>query len=113
MLEAQEYNDLLRNTQFVPCFRGFYSLESYRLYEALEQGAIPIYVPGESQGCLDEWREALGSHPFLGFPSWARAAELLPVLVNQKDAMEKHRRTCQTWWLAKKAELRNAFSQVP
>jgi hypothetical protein len=110
VLEAQGYNDLLRSTKFVPCFRGFASLESYRLYEALEQGAIPIYVPSESNGSKDEWREALGSHPFLGFPSWAKAAELLPLLASQSEAMERHRRECQTWWSAKKAELRRRFA---
>jgi GR25 family glycosyltransferase involved in LPS biosynthesis len=110
MLEAQGYNDLLRSTKFVPCFRGYASLESYRLYEALEQGAIPVYVPAESRGCKDEWRETLGSHPFLGFPSWARAAELLPLLASQPEAMEKHRQECQTWWTAKKAELRRRFT---
>jgi hypothetical protein len=109
-LDARAYNELLRSTQFVPCFRGSASLESYRLYEALEQGAIPIYVPGESRGCGDEWRELLGSHPFLGFPSWAKAAELLPMLATQHDAMERHRLACADWWAKKKAAIRALFA---
>jgi hypothetical protein len=80
------------------------------LYEALEQGAIPIYVPAESNGCADEWRELLGSHPFLGFPSWAKAAELLPMLCVQHEAMERHRLACAEWWEAKKAEVRRLFA---
>jgi hypothetical protein len=110
VLDARAYNELLRSTQFVPCFRGSASLESYRMYEALEQGAIPIYVPGESRGCGDEWRELLGSHPFLGFPSWAKAAELLPMLATQHEAMERHRLACGDWWAKKKATIRALFA---
>jgi len=80
------------------------------MYEALEQGAIPIYVPGESSGCEDEWRELLGSHPFLGFPSWAKAAELLPMLARETDAMERHRAVCAEWWAKKKAIVRALFA---
>lgn len=109
-LDARAYNDMLRTTKFVPCFRGSCSLESYRLYEALEQGAIPIYVPAESNGCADEWRELLGSHPFLGFPSWDKAAELLPMLCVQTEAMERHRLACAEWWETKKAQVRRLFA---
>jgi hypothetical protein len=76
----------------------------------LEQGAIPIYVPGESRGCKDEWRELLGSHPFLGFPSWERAAELLPQLAKETDAMERHRLACADWWAKKKAATKALFA---
>jgi hypothetical protein len=109
-LDAQAYNDMLRTSKFVPCFRGARSLESYRIYEALEQGAIPIYVPAESHGCDDEWRQVMGSHPFLGFPSWTKAAELLPMLISQPDAMERHRLACVDWWTKKKAEVRRLFA---
>jgi len=108
-LDARAYNEMLRTTKFVPCVRGAQSLESYRMYEALEQGAIPIYVPSESRGCADEWRQVLGSHPFLGFPSWAKAAELLPMLCAQADAMERHRLACAEWWARKKEAARSLF----
>jgi hypothetical protein len=107
-LSAEEYKALLRSSKFVPCFAGSHSAESFRMYEALEHGAIPIYVPSDTgiQGCKDEWKEVLGQHPFLGFPSWEKAAELLPLFLKQADAMEKHRQACVTWWKEKKAALR-------
>ena len=106
-LSAEEYKALLRSSKFVPCFAGSHSAESFRMYEALEHGAIPIYVPSDTgiQGCKDEWKEVLGQHPFLGFPSWEKAAELLPLFLKQADAMEKHRQACVTWWKTKKAAL--------
>jgi len=107
-LSAKEYTDLLRSTKFVPCFAGSKSAESYRIYEALEHGAIPVYVPGDTTiaGCKDEWKECLGNNPFLGFPSWEKAAELLPLFLKQPDAMEQHRQQCVTWWKAKKEALK-------
>jgi len=105
-VEAQEYNTILRNTKFVPCFRGSAALESYRFYEALEQGAIPIYVASESHNTSDEYHELFGKHPFLAFPSWQTAADTLPLLASQTELMEKHRQSLVTWWNERKAEVR-------
>jgi hypothetical protein len=86
--------------------RGAKALESFRLYEALEAGAIPVYVPSESNGCADEFREMYGpSHPFLAVPSWAEAAQALPRLAANPAVMEEHRARVGTWWSAKKAEV--------
>jgi hypothetical protein len=103
-VKAPEYNDLLRNSKFVPCMRGSTALESYRLYEALEHGAIPIYVPTESSKCSDEYSEIYGKHPFLGFPSWSEAASYLPKLCEQTEIMEKHRQQLMSWWSTKKQD---------
>jgi hypothetical protein len=112
-VEAQDYNTLMQQTQFVPCFRGSVALESYRFYEALEQGAIPIYVSEESHNTGDEYYEVFGKHPFLGFPSWERVAETLPILAMQPDVMEGHRQTVMKWWKETKEAVRakiTAFS---
>ena len=108
-LEGPEYIDMMRKAKFVPCFRGSYALESYRLYEALEHGAIPIYVPSESHNTADELKELFGNHPFLGFPSWDMASSLLPRLASQPEAMEKHRATLASWWANKKAETQKSI----
>jgi GR25 family glycosyltransferase involved in LPS biosynthesis len=106
IMKAEEYNMLLQKSKFVPCMRGSHALESYRLYEALEHGAIPIYVPSESAHCMDEYTELYGKHPFLGFESWSAAAGFLPKLMTQPQVMEKHRTQLRTWWNDKKTELR-------
>lgn len=41
-LNTQEYAALLNNTVFSLCPMGNYSVDCYRIYEALEAGAIPI-----------------------------------------------------------------------
>lgn len=103
-LAGPEYNALLRTAKFVPCFRGSKALESFRVYEALEHGAIPIYVAAEStDGTEDEFKAQFGPNPLLGFPSWSTAATLLPNLAEKTDVMEKHRQGLMAWWAEKKA----------
>ena len=107
-LQAAEYIKLLQHSKFIPCFAGFRALESYRLYEALEQGAIPFYVPESKDGYTD----VLGKHPILSFPSWEKAAELLPLLAQNPAQMEDHRVTLKTWWTNKKVELKQNVTKA-
>jgi hypothetical protein len=107
LVEGQEYMQMLANCKFAPCFKGNRALESFRLYEALEMGAIPVYVPSESRSSKDEYGELFGQHPLLGFPSWEKAAEVLPKLISQNEVMEKHRKNLQDWWSNKKSEIRS------
>jgi GR25 family glycosyltransferase involved in LPS biosynthesis len=112
MLNGKQYGEMMDDVKFVPCFRGMWALESYRLYEALEHGAIPIYIPSESNGVEDEWKAMYGPHPILGFPSWEKAAEMLPMLMKQSDVMERHRATLQEWWTKKKTEVKQHIASL-
>jgi hypothetical protein len=100
------YIETLRNSKFVPCFAGSAALESYRVYEALEHGAIPIYVPTKH----DEYKEMYGQSPLLAFSSWEKAAQMLPLLAAKVDVMEKHRQSCVQWWNDKKQSLQTLLT---
>lgn len=106
-LDAHGYCDAMRRTKFVPCMSGSCALESFRVYEALEHGAIPVYVPAESNGTTDEFREMYGSdHPFLPIPSWEAAPALLKQFAAADErVMEEYRQRCLKWWAAKKTAL--------
>jgi GR25 family glycosyltransferase involved in LPS biosynthesis len=108
-IQGPDYTRLLETTKFVPCFKGFQALESFRFYEALESGAIPVYVPSSSK---DEYKELFGKHPFLAFPSWEKVAEVLPKLATQGEVMEKHRLTIQEWWANKKASTKTTLANL-
>ena len=41
-LSSVEYYEVLKDTKFVPTPHGYYHPETYRLYEELECGCIPI-----------------------------------------------------------------------
>ena len=112
--EAAEYTSTLRGSKFVPSFRGWVSGESFRLYEALEQGALPVYVEvdlrrgaGPAGPDADELAHVLGAdHKLLALPDWgAQAPELLQRLATSPNTMEAYRGEVLQWWLALKAKL--------
>jgi hypothetical protein len=110
-LKGTAYTDQLLKSKFIPAFRGFWSLESFRLYEALEAGCIPLYVPSEGTNG-DEYTTVLGKSPILALPSWAQAPKLLEQLSKNAAVMEQHRQDLQTWWKEKKQSLQMTLSKV-
>ena len=109
-LQPRDYCEMVRQTQFVPCLRGARALESFRIYEALEHGAIPVYVPADSHQTADEMRAMYGADlPFLAIPSWSEAPNILPKLAANVAVMEAHRRRVLEWWDAKKAAARSSI----
>jgi len=110
-LQGSAYTDQLLKTKFVPALTGFWSLESFRLYEALEAGCIPIYVPSEGK-LGDEYTTVLGKSPLLAIPSWAQAPQLIEQLSKNPAVMEQHRQELQKWWSAKKQSLRTVLSSL-
>ena len=73
-LGKTQYKQILRDSVFVPCCMGNVNLDSYRVYEALECGAVPIL---EKRISLDYFRQLLGDHPMPSFMSWRQAASFL------------------------------------
>jgi len=64
---VEKYVALLDESKFVPCLDGFFNTESYRFYEALEHGALPII-------CLDNnrsYENILCGLPLLSVGSWS------------------------------------------
>lgn len=110
-LKGSAYTDQLLRSKFIPAFKGFWSLESFRLYEALEAGCIPLYVPSEGSSG-DEYTTVLGKSPILAIPSWTQAPKLLEQLSKNAAVMEQHRQDLQTWWKEKKQSLQMTLSKV-
>ena len=59
-LSKAEFDDVLENTVFSPCPMGNVILETWRLYESLELGCIPII---ETRATLDYFTGLWGPHP--------------------------------------------------
>jgi hypothetical protein len=110
-LKGSAYTDQLLKSKFIPAFKGFWSLESFRLYEALEAGCIPLYVPSEGKHG-DEYTAVFGKSPILALPSWTQAPKLLEQLSKNPSVMEQHRRDLQTWWKEKKQSLQTTLSKI-
>jgi len=87
-LGKQEYCATLLDTLFVPCIGG-QNPETFRLYEALECGCIPILVIDEHSS--DYFKYINQYLPFLTLTSWNQAPSLIQQLLNDKESLESYR----------------------
>lgn len=99
-LSTDAYRALMDDTVFVPCPVGWMALETFRAYEALEAGCIPIV---ERRQGLDYYTELLGPHPIPTVTSWDEAACLIARL--KADDVETLRSQCWSWWQDYKSKL--------
>jgi len=107
-LSVAEYQNLLLNTLFVPCPTGWANLDSFRVYEALECGCIPIVekVP------LDYFRKFYGDYPFLAVTTWDQAPALINDLMNSPEKLKEMQQACQNWWFARKEKVKKEFRDI-
>ena len=101
-LDKPAYEQILRDSIFVPCPMGNVNLESFRIYEALESGAIPIL---EKRLGFDYFRDLLGGHPMPTFSSWPQAAQFLTGVRGDRAALDRLQAQCVEWWASYKNQL--------
>ena len=106
-LSVDAYRTLLDETVVVPCPGGWSNLETFRVYEALEAGCIPIV---EKRPGFDYFTALLGPHPIPTVMTWAEGAELVKRLKNAGE-LESRQRACAAWWQAHKPALAASTSQ--
>jgi len=97
-LSTDDYRVLMDESVFAPCPGGWSNLETFRVYEALEAGAIPIV---EKRPGFDYYTALLGAHPMPSFFTWAEAAAFV---ADVRD-VERLRGACMEWWRALKPGL--------
>lgn len=109
MLEPDEYRTLLHESAFVPCPMGNVNLESFRLYEALDAGAVPII---ERRPWLDYYTRLLGPHPLPSVNTWHQAAGVMRSLLSDKDALDRKQQEIQEWWTQFQGRIRAELTEV-
>ena len=93
-LSTQDYRRILESSVFVPCPRGWANLNSYRVWESLECGCIPIL---ESFAHFDYFTRLLGPHPMPTVDDWSKAKPLIDSLIAGGE-VEALRLKCAAWW---------------
>jgi GR25 family glycosyltransferase involved in LPS biosynthesis len=108
MLEKDVYLNTLLNSRFIPCPGGV-NAETYRFYEALECGCIPLYVRQENDTLYFE-KHIKANIPMVELPSWDHAAALMYQLTNDPPVMEGYRYAIlqgyKTWKLLLKEKVK-------
>jgi hypothetical protein len=101
-LGIADYSALLSDTIFAPCPSGWENLDSFRVYEALEAGCIPIV---ERRPSYDYFRIFLGDHPMVTVDDWGTAPQAIADLQSDPARLEARRAACADWWRQIKRDL--------
>lgn len=72
-LSAEGYWESLTKSVFCPCPIGNVSIESYRTFEGLEAGAIPLIIKHQARQPYNYYKLLLGDHPISAFENWEQA----------------------------------------
>ena len=98
IISIDEMNKVLSSTEFIPCPNGFFHPETYRLYEALESGCIPIV-----ENAYQYYDRLFPNNPFIKVDKWADAKPIIKGW--EKDQIQKKQKECKNWWNSYKSDL--------
>jgi hypothetical protein len=90
-LDGAEYSELLNNSKIVLCPPGFHRNETFRHYEALRAGAIPISLP------LPDNHFYRGA-PFVIINQWNELEKTVKHLLSNPVLLEDLHRQSVNWW---------------
>lgn len=111
-LGSEAYTSALLDTLFVPCPDGV-NPETFRFYEALECGCIPLVVTTEANSA---WVDFITEHiQILPLKSWEDAAKFVTHLLQNREMLEVYRTKVLSSWIEWRKELQDdvkAWSKV-
>ena len=104
IISIDEMNDVLSSTQFIPCPYGFFHPETYRVFEALECGCIPIV-----ESAYNYYERVFPNNPFIKINKWKEAK---PILKGWgQDQIKKKSKECISWWDKQKSDLQDFIKE--
>ncbi len=105
IISIDEMSEILSSTEFIPCPNGFWHPETYRVYEALECGCIPVV-----ESTYDYYDRLFPSNPFIKTNIWAEARPTIEGW--NKEQINKKSNECKTWWSNFKNELQQSIKDI-
>ena len=102
---SSEMGKIISSTHFIPCPNGFHHPETYRLYEALELGCIPIV-----ESTYEYYKSIFPDHPFFTVEKWADGKKIVEEC-GDKQILNK-RESCKKWWKEYKEKIQQSFFQI-
>ena len=100
IISVKEMSETLSLTEFMPCPNGFVHPETYRLYEALECGCIPIV-----ENTYQYYDRLFPQNPFIKVNQWSDAKPIIKGW--EKNQIKKKREECEIWWNEYKDKIQN------
>ena len=98
IISVDEMSEVLSSTEFIPCPNGFFHPETYRLYEALECGCVPIV-----ENAYKYYDRLFPDNPFIKIDKWADAKPIIKGWGD--DQIQNKQKECKNWWNSYKIGL--------
>jgi hypothetical protein len=102
-LDPARFMALLSDSVFAPCPMGNTVLESFRIYESLEMGCIPIV---ERRRWMPYYDCLMPGHPLPTFSSWRKARQFVETVSGDQTRMIAYQQDIAQWWRKYKVQLR-------
>lgn len=90
-LDRINYLTILTLTRLAPCPPAYHSPDTFRLYETIQAGALPIIQNHPL------WQQMFGNHPIPTLNKWDELAELAD-LYTDPDTWKHARDAVDAWW---------------
>ena len=91
-------SEILSSTEFMPCPNGFFHPETYRLYEALQCGCIPVV-----ENTYKYYDRLFPTNPFIKVDKWSDARNIIKNF--KQNEINNKQEECSIWWNSYKANL--------
>jgi len=101
--EAKEYMDTLNDTVFIPCPKGV-NYETYRIYEALESGCIPICITSDTNE-HQVYETLIGSGVILMVKDWPAALNTINQIYSNKSVLDQLQDNLTKYWMNQKLRI--------
>ena len=106
-MNTDDYYKILNNSVFAPIPHGYFHPETYRLYEALEVGCIPII-----ENPFKFFDDFLPNNPLPSVNSWEDSSIIIKKYLENKKELEVLGKKIQDWWIHHKENLKETFSII-
>jgi hypothetical protein len=102
-LPPRDYLNKLASARIAPCPGGAVTPDTFRVYEALELGCVPIIdrFAGAGKDATGYWQTLFGSSPLPFVDDWNQAPEIVRHLLSNDLACQQ----IAAWWLEYKRYL--------
>jgi hypothetical protein len=108
LLSRSDYRDVMSESAFAPAPMGNVVMETWRFWEALELGAIPV---APRRMALDYYRELLGPHPVPSHRTWQAAAAFVSRFENDPVGLNSLQAEVLNWWSSQKADVSRRLAE--
>jgi dihydrofolate reductase len=120
IMDASTYSTIVHQSKFVLCPIGNCSLDTFRLYEALEAGAIPVTLcTNINQPFIrfigNYWEHIFGKHTYLPFvvnPTWEQNVQTMKYILEQPVIYERLQKELTYFWNQYKSNLQESFKSI-